>query len=297
MPPVKTLMTAGAVLFLLMLSANAANAAATSSWSSGNGIVHGSAGVDQADQALDATADSAGTDRAARPPGSAVPSACHWQVGYAAADQLTQDRPEVVSRVGVERVEVDGSRSRLYARVCDDRIALWQWLRVPDVADAVTEAEQDVRRRLPAPRGRFSPDLAAGAVVVRVPVWFAVPGQWSAVSASAGSPGASVTVTATPTELRFDPGDGSPPVSCAGPGPVFVLGTPEPARPPACSYAYLNASTAAPGGQGWPGVLSIGWTVTWVASDGEHGGLADVTTREDVPVEVREIEAVERAGR
>jgi hypothetical protein len=297
MPPVKTLMTAGAVLFLLILSAAAANAAATSSWSNGNGTVHGSADVDQAARALVAAADSAGTDRAARPPGSAAAAACHWQVGYAAADQLTQDRPEAVSRVDVERVEADGSRSRLYARVCDDRIVLWQWLRVPDVADALAAAEQDVRRRLPAPRGRFSPDVTAGAVVVRVPVWFAVPGQWSAVSASAGIPGGSVTVTATATVLRFDPGDGSPPVSCAGPGPVFVPGTPEPVRPPACSYAFLNASTAAPGGRSWPGALSVDWTVTWTASDGEHGELASVTTRADVPVEVREIEAVERAGR
>ncbi|WP_243408105.1 hypothetical protein [Frankia canadensis] len=198
--------------------------------------------------------------------------------------------------IAIDRVEPDGSRSRLYARVCGDQIVTWQWLRTARVGDAVASVASEVRRRLPAPRGRFSPDLTVGAVA-RLPLWFAVPGQWSTVSVSAQVPGASVTVTATPTVLRFDPGDGSPSVSCAGPGPVFVPGMPEPSRPPACSYTYRSASTVAPDGQAWPATLAVDWTVTWAASNGDHGDLAGLTTKTQVPVVVREIEAVERAGR
>ncbi|ABD12691.1 hypothetical protein ThrDRAFT_03234 [Frankia casuarinae] len=296
MSPVKTFVMAGAVLCPLILSAAVARAA-TPGWTNGQGAVSGFADVDRADRALVGSVESTGAGRAAAgSPAATAAAACRWLVGYAAAEQLVKPRPESIGLVDVERVEADGGRSRMYARICDGRIVGWAWLRVPNVSGAVASAAREVRRRLPAPRGRFSPDVA-GAAVVRVSVWFAVPGQWSAVSASAQIPGASVTVTAAPTVLRFAPGDGSPPVSCVGPGPVFVPGTPEPARPPACSYTYRDASTAAPGGRFWPGVLAIDWTVAWSASDGEHGTLPGITTRAEVPVEVREIEAVERAGR
>jgi hypothetical protein len=220
--------------------------------------------------------------------------------GYAAAEQMAL-RPESITLVGTERTEADGSRSRLYARICAGTIGEWRWLRVPDVdAELLTTATGDIRRRLPAPRGQFSPDVAAGAVgaVVNLPVWFAVPGgQWAAVTATAAALGAAVTLTATPTTLRFTPGDGGRAVSCAGPGPVYTPGSAVPAGgPPACSYTYRDASTVAANGRSWPASLTVAWDVTWRASNGESGVLDPLTTSSPVEVVVREIQALERSG-
>jgi hypothetical protein len=197
--------------------------------------------------------------------------------------------------VGTERVDPDGVRSRLYARVCDGRLTGWRWFRVPDPAAPLAAATAQVRRRLPAPRGRFSPDVTAGNAVVHLPVWFAAPGEWAPVAATAAAGGAAVTVTAAPVRLEFDPGDGSPPVSCAGPGPVFTPDAAEPDRPPACSHTYADASSAAPDGRAWPARLTIGWRVTWTASDGQAGALDPLTTATAVPAVVGEIQAVEKA--
>jgi hypothetical protein len=296
MPAIKAFVTAGAVLCSLVLICPPSYATAVG-WTSREGTVRGFADADQAGLNIAGSVESADAGESpARARGTAAAVACRWQVGYAAADELLKLRPESTGLIGIDRVEPDGGRSLLYARVCGDRIVTWRWLRAARVGDVVASVASEVRRRLPTPRGRFSPDLTVGAVA-RLPLWFAVPGQWSAVSVSAQVPGASVTVTATPTVLRFDAGDGSPPVSCAGPGPVFVPGMPEPSRPPACSYTYRNASTVARDGQAWPATLAVDWTVTWAASNGDHGDLAGLTAKTQVPVVVREIEAVERAGR
>ncbi|MCK9895041.1 hypothetical protein [Frankia sp. AgB32] len=295
MPAVRALLIAGAALCTLVLCTDAANAA-TMGWAvAGSGVADGAASVDQGAGALVSSVESAKAHNAVLSGSVADPVVCSWEVGVAAASRLPALRPESVGLIDVDRIEPDGSRSRLYARVCAGQVVRWQWLRVSVVTDAVLTAVDEVRRRLPTPHGSFSP--AAAAVVVGVPVWFAVPGQWAPVVASARIPAASVTVTATPTVLRFDPGDGAPAVSCAGPGPVFAAGMPAPATPPACSYTYRNASTIAPDGRAWPATLAIDWAVTWAASDGEHDLLPGVTTRMTIPVSVQEIEAVERASR
>jgi len=185
----------------------------------------------------------------------------------------------------------------LYARVCaDGTVTDWQWFRVADQAAAVAAARDDVRRRLPAPQAVLSPDPAAG-LVVRVATWFAVPAaQWAPVRDTATALGESVTVTATPDTLTFDPGDGATPVSCAGPGPTFVPGAAVPSTPPACSYTYRDASTAAPDGQHWQAALSVRWQVTWTASNGQTGTLDPIVTTTPLALTVQEYEAIERTG-
>jgi len=198
MPAIKAFVTAGAVLCSLVLICPPSYATAVG-WTSREGAVRGFVDADQAGLNIAGSVESADAGESpTRPRQTMAAVACHWQVGYAAADELLTLRPESTGLIGIDRVEPDGSRSRLYARVCGDQIVTWQWLRTARVGDAVASVAQEVRRRLPAPRGRFSPDLMVGAVV-RLPLWFAVPGQWSVVSVSAQVPGASVTVTATPT--------------------------------------------------------------------------------------------------
>jgi hypothetical protein len=71
----------------------------------------------------------------------------------------------------------------------------------------------------------------------------------------------------------------------------------EPAKPPACSYTYRDASVAAPGGSRWPARLSIRWQVSWTATNGAGGGLGPLTTSSTYAVPVHEIQAIEAANR
>ncbi|MBL7499308.1 hypothetical protein I6A84_28105 [Frankia sp. CNm7] len=204
--------------------------------------------------------------------------------------------PEDGSVHEAERVEPDGSTSRLYARICEDgTVTGWQWFALADVPSVRASAVDDVRRRLPLPEPVLSPDLTRG-LVVNVATWFAAPaGQWVAVTGTAEALGLSVTVTATPVELVFDPGDGAAPVTCAGPGSTFDPSAP-PTVAPACSYTYRDASSAAANGRSWAASLSIRWSVTWTASDGQSGALDPLMTTTVFDAVVREYQALERNG-
>ncbi|EFC82850.1 hypothetical protein [Parafrankia sp. EUN1f] len=295
MSAARTLVTAGAALFFLLHSADVAEAAQLG-WGNGRGPVSGFAGTDEIDRAIVSAVEGTAASVGGAPAGSSsAPADCHWVTSYQAVEETRRLRPESITLVGVERVEGDGTRSRLYARVCAGQIAQWRWVHVSDHGAAAAELAQEVRRRLPAPWGRFSPDLITTSAVVHVPLWFAVPGgQWSPVDASARTPEVTLTVTATPVALRFEPGDGARSVTCPGPGEVYAPGAPEPEHPPACSYTYTDASSIAPGGV-WSARLLIDWEVTWAASDGQTGTLPPMATVAAVPVVVREIQAIERA--
>ncbi|WP_238427990.1 hypothetical protein [Frankia nepalensis] len=210
---------------------------------------------------------------------------------------IGQVLPEDVPVHEADRVEPDGSTSRLYARVCaDGTVTDWQWFTLANVPGLRTSAVDDVGRRLPLPVPVLSPDLARG-LVVNVATWFAAPaGQWAPVTGTAEALGLSVSVTALPVELVFDPGDGTAPVSCAGPGATFDASAPPPAAAPDCSYIYRDASTAAPNGRFWPASLSIRWSVTWTASDGQTGALDPLITTTPIEAVVHEYQALERNG-
>jgi hypothetical protein len=198
---------------------------------------------------------------------------------------------------GLDRTLADGTPAVLYARVCEDgTVTDWRWFAVPNQAALLATAREDVRRRLPLPMPVLSPDPTVG-LVVKVATWFAVPAaQWTPIQATATALGTSVTVTATPGTLTFDPGDGATPVSCAGPGPVFDPSAGPSAAAPACSYSYHDASTAAPNGRSWPASLAVRWTVTWTASNGQSGALDPLVTTTPVAAVVREYQAIERSG-
>lgn len=149
------------------------------------------------------------------------------------------------------------------------------------------------RRKLPAPDVSTAPRADMG--VVNVGTWFwvsrAVWKPWS-VTASVATPAGPVTVTTTarPSRLVLDPGDGSRPVACSGPGlawtPAFGDRTPT-----SCMHVWRNASTAAPAGV-YRAKLTIVWKVTWRSSLGVSGRLPDVRTSTPFLARVREIQAV-----
>ncbi|WP_322770523.1 hypothetical protein [Frankia sp. Cr1] len=279
-------------LWLLLPAATAA--ADGIGWTNNRGITTGEVSTDDDLRELLSSVTTAGQDAGPRSSAGTAP-VCRWVPASEATRDMHLEGLQLLSIM--DRDYPDGTRLRLYGRVCDGTVATWQWLRVSAATDLVATASAEIRRTLPVPHGVFSPNVTAGSAVVNVPVWFAAPGQWAPVTATATIPGATVTVTAVPQTLEFQPGDGSPAVACTGPGPVFTTGMAEPDRPPACSYTYRDASTVAPGGRAWPAVLTIRWQIGWTASDGETGALAPLTTTTDVPVVVGQIQAIERAGR
>ncbi|MBL7487443.1 hypothetical protein I6A60_24695 [Frankia sp. AgB1.9] len=222
---------------------------------------------------------------------------CVWETAqrYLASTPSEPGGPAVQSP---DRTDADGSVSRLYVRLCDGKLTTWEWFQVQNVPALQAAAEDEVRQQLPTPKPVLSPDPDSG-LVVKVATWFAVPAaQWVAVTATAEALGLSVTVTATPDALVFDPGDGAPPATCPGPGLTFDPVAPPPSNtpPPACSYTYRDASTAAANGRSWAASLSVRWRVTWAVSDGETGLLDPLVTTAPFDAVVREYQAVERSG-
>jgi hypothetical protein len=162
----------------------------------------------------------------------------------------------------------------------------------PDAGDLAQQAERTLV--LPPPSGHRSPDESErydGEPFTYVNLWtwfWTDPATWRTRSATASTGGASATVTVSPVELRFDPGDGSVAVSCAGPGRAWAADDGnDPPSHGGCGFRYL-AATDAP----VTSVQSIRWSVTWRASDGTSGTLPDLTTSRSGPLMVLQIESV-----
>jgi hypothetical protein len=115
--------------------------------------------------------------------------------------------------------------------------------------------------------------------VVNADTWYwTSAGSYSTQTQTAGAPGLTATVVVTPAGLRFTPGDGSPTVSCAGPGvawqPADGLYA---ASPDGCDYRYTQSSVDRANGE-LTATYAIRWNVSWSASDGEFGTFPSITT-------------------
>lgn len=128
------------------------------------------------------------------------------------------------------------------------------------------------------PVPRFSPAES----VVGVETWLWLDQGWSSRSTTASVPGLSATVTAEPSKVVWDMGDGDQTV-CNGPGKAW-----DPNQPSAttdCSYTYPVAGH-------FTVTVTVYYATTWSASNGTAGQLAAITGRTSVPVTVNEIQAV-----
>lgn len=128
-----------------------------------------------------------------------------------------------------------------------------------------------------APAPHFSPAQS----VVGVETWLWLDQGWSARSATASVPGLSATVTAQPSRVVWDMGDGDQAI-CDGPGKAWDPN--EPNATTDCSYTYPVA------GQ-FTVTVTVYYATTWSASNGTAGQLAAISGRTSVPVTVNEIQA------
>lgn len=166
----------------------------------------------------------------------------------------------------------------------------------PDPAVLAQQAYGELS--LPAPEAFRSPsatnaDPDHGGLpftIVGLRTWFWV-GDWQAVQRTVELQGVSVTLTATPVSVRFDPGNGDDTVSCAGPGRPWTRadGNDAPVNG-GCAYTYTRVPPAGP----LTATTSVEWEVNWTSNTGAGGtfpaGVSEVSDEllvEQIQVVVR----------
>jgi hypothetical protein len=166
----------------------------------------------------------------------------------------------------------------------------------PDPAVLAQQARTELT--LPSPVARRSPpetnsDPANGGLPytwVGLSTFFWVEG-WQPMSRTVELRGVSATVTATPTGLTFDPGDGAAAVSCAGPGrPWTVADGNEAPSGGACGYTYRSVTPNGP----LTATTSVQWSVSWTSNTGASGTFPASTTSSSSSFLVEQIQVVVR---
>lgn len=152
----------------------------------------------------------------------------------------------------------------------------------------------------PHPSGHRSPSEAQsynGYPFTYVGLWtyyWTDPVTWRPLTATASAAGLTATVTAIPTSLSFDPGDGSGSQSCAGPGRPWVEsdGNDAPSGG-ACAYRYSRVTGP---GYGHPitSTQTIVWKITWTGTGNTGGEIAGLSTSTSGQLNVLQIKTVNR---
>jgi hypothetical protein len=125
--------------------------------------------------------------------------------------------------------------------------------------------------------------------MVNLPVWLWLD-NWEPVSTSATLRGVTVTVTATPSSVTWDMGDGEAPVVC-GPGRAYDRDRPEREQSTDCSYSYTRSSFGQQD-ERFHGSATVDWAIVWTSNAGTTGTLADIHTSRPFTMRVTEGEAV-----
>ena len=164
----------------------------------------------------------------------------------------------------------------------------------PDPAVLAQQAYGELS--LPKPEAHRSPDEsnsdpALGGLpytFVGLHTWTWVT-DWQPLQRTVELRGVSATVTATPTSLVFDPGNGDSPVSCPGPGRPWTEADGN--RPPTgggCAYVYRAVTPAGP----LTATTSITWSVVWTSNTGAGGAFPALSTASTSSFLVEQIQVV-----
>jgi hypothetical protein len=171
----------------------------------------------------------------------------------------------------------------------------------PAVVVAGTLAQQAVNRlQLPIPALHVNP---SGQALVGLPEWFWVDArQWKPLRQRTQAGPVWARVTATPVSTSWDPGEGSPAVSCPGPGTPYDPARPASAQRSDCTFTYTRSSAGQPQTGPHPNdryftaTVTMTWSVSWVGAGGLSGTLPAITRSASFPIAVAEREAVVTAG-
>lgn len=155
---------------------------------------------------------------------------------------------------------------------CDQTVSVPEntWY-VPDGEGVIDPAAVARQLKRTAPFEFAEANLAPGPdyhTYIGYENWMWVPGeQWHEVSVSLAAGGARVTLTAEPTFVTWDMGNGDRP-SCVGPGRAWVKGMAENA-PTNCSYEYQDMVDSE--ADTWEVSARINYAVSWTCT-GACGG-------------------------
>ena len=143
------------------------------------------------------------------------------------------------------------------------------------------------------PAAQTSPETGRPQYVGLATWLWVDPGSWRPLTATAQVPGLSATVTATPSRVEWDMGDGR--VETCGAGTPYDNSRAARDQSTNCSHTFTDASSTRSDGR-FHATATMWWTVTWVASDGSSGTLpaAFRSTRFDLVVD--EIQALRQGG-
>jgi hypothetical protein len=170
----------------------------------------------------------------------------------------------------------------------------------PPPDPAIVAAQAASQLQLAAPTLTFSPATAA---YVKFPEWLWIDGAiWHPVTTTATACNAggctTVAATATPDDVSWDTGDGTPATVCDGPGTPYNLSVPYAEQSTACSHIYVISSIGEPSPDGnpnhaaFPVTATVDWVVTWAGPDGSAGQLPAIKTQGNSTVAVQQIESV-----
>jgi hypothetical protein len=147
--------------------------------------------------------------------------------------------------------------------------------------------------QLPLPSGHRSPSESLrykGVPYTWVNLWtyfWTDAAMWRLLSATARAGGVWAQVVARPVSLTFDPGDGSPAVSCAGPGHPWVNADGNDAPADGCGFRYRDVTDGTV-----TSTQTITWQLTWTGSGNTSGTLAQRTTSTSGQLRVMQIQVV-----
>lgn len=198
---------------------------------------------------------------------------------------------------------VSGQRGTWWEQYCGNQgwAGIPVWVPVGTGANAVllsspaTLAQRAVNKlNLPSPSVGLNP---RGRALVNLPEWFWIPpSQWRTLSQRTSAGPVWAEVTASPVSTTWDPGDGSPAVTCSGPGSPYDSSKPASAQSTDCSYTYRRSSADQPqtgssaNDRFFNVTVTTSWSVSWIGSGGAGGTLPLMTrsTSFDLPVAQRE---------
>ncbi len=125
-----------------------------------------------------------------------------------------------------------------------------------------------------------------GNLTAGLPTWVWVDStNWRPQQATDSDGALAVTLTATPSTLTYDPGDGTAPVDCHGPGTPYVPGRSDAWAPsPTCGHTFTH--TGPTGVATVTTRTTLTWTFAWRASDGSTGTLAPLELVHTAPATV-----------
>ena len=169
----------------------------------------------------------------------------------------------------------------------------------PPPDPAVLAAQAYAELVPPDPVVRRSPgedytDPASGVPVTWLGLftWFWVDRvDWVPLTRTVELRGVSATVTATPTSASFEPGDGSSPLVCDGPGRAWTAGDAnlDPSSVGGCGHMYERVTA----GAGITATTKVNYAVTWTSNTGAGGVLPDLAgTSTSAPFMVEQIRVV-----